>query len=670
MADGRSNRKNKVVAFIDRLGQDRKKNLNALIAKAQMLELEGFENIDWEGSTWKVTAGRLVKLTGKNTKSSSFNFLYSPSLDSAPFNDEWADLTKALFTLRFHRKHQSAPNQRNFITALGYIAHAANTLNLDLPRLTPEALDLACNTLTEHYSEGVSYNLHKAVAEIAGHCDANGLCRITFKFKYAKMRRPESTGGIGHKRLDDPSTQETKSDKIIEPAVFKILGELYQYVPKDHKYRFYVLLLTLLACLGRRFSEISSLPYQQIKIDRDGREYIEYFPRKTSQGDVFTPRRKLYMPSDVVPIVREVIDEFNQYCKAARDTAEEMYNSKGPDTRFLNHLSASKKLYKEELIEFGINPKTLISGGWFRENGYAKPDYDKLTKQGRKPRNPSYYTNKEGLIAYCKKDYTESVNEPVHIDQQGAKYYLKDLLLVKHIVLSSGHSNGYWITTQCTHSMLTTFLRYFPELAKTYASSKIEVDFTSHHFRHTLNTLLDEGGLSDLLQTEWFGRSNPKDTKAYQHTSREKRALMLREDIKKGLVGGKLPELIVAAPINIQDAVLKARVQAVHDVGSGICIHNFAQTPCERHLQCSAECDDYVWAKDDKGRLEEQKRQLALTTLARDTAEEKNDSNKPKKSSDWLIHNDKKIKTLTTQLNDNGVVDFDPREYLKELIDE
>lgn len=83
--------------------------------------------------------------------------------------------------------------------------------------------------------------------------------------------------------------------------------------------------------------------------------------------------------------------------------------------------------------------------------------------------------------------------------------------------------------------MLATFLRYFPALAAEYASSSIEVDFISHHFRHTLNTLLDEGGLSDLLQTEWFGRTNPRDTKAYQHTSREKRALMLREDIKRGL---------------------------------------------------------------------------------------------------------------------------------------
>lgn len=668
MADGRSNRKNKVIAFIDRLGQNRNDNFNILLTKAKMLELEGFEKINWEDPTWTVTAGRLIKLTGKNTKSSSFNFMYSPTLGASPIVGKWADLAKSLFTLRFHRKHQSAPNQRNFVTALGYISNSANLLKQDIQTLTPEALDLACQKIAEHYSEGVTYNLHKAVAEIAGHCDANGLCRIIFKYKYAKMKRPKNTGGIGYKRLDDAETLETKSDKLIEPGVFKVLGELYQKVPKDHKYRFYVLLLTLLACIGRRFSEISLLPHQKIKKDFDGREYIEYFPRKISQGDTFTPRRKLYMPSDVLPIIREVIEELDQLCLPARETAAEMQRAQNADLRFISEVDKSKRLYKEDLEELNIPPTVLDRSGWIRMHGYAFADSEKLTKQGFKPAHPMHYTDKSGVSLYCNKNFSSSSVSEIHVDQDGKKYFLKDLMLVRHQGLSSG-SYSHWLSTQCTHSMLTTFLRYFPDLAKDYASSIIEVDFTSHHFRHTLNTLLDEGGLSDLLQTEWFGRSNPKDTKAYQHTSREKRALILREDIKKGRVGGKLVEQIKAVTVTVQDAVLKARVQAVHDVGTGICVHNFSQTPCERHLQCSAECVDYVWVKDDKGRLEEQKRQLALAALARETAEERSKIKKPKKSSDWLVHNDKKIKMLKTQLSDNGVVDFAPKEYLEELTD-
>ena len=171
------------------------------------------------------------------------------------------------------------------------------------------------------------------------------------------------------------------------------------------------------------------------------------------------------------------------------------------------------------------------------------------------------------------------------------------------------------------------------------------------------------------MQTEWFGRSDHKDTKAYQHTSPEKKALMIREQLKNGEAKGILAEQIFNLPINIQDAVLAARVQAVHDVGTGLCIHNFSQLPCERHLQCSADCKDYVWVKDDSKRIEEVKRLFSLTTIAQETVKDQAKSKKPKKSSDWMLHNEKKLQTLGKQLSDYGVENFDPSQYLRETDD-
>ncbi|EHK7641030.1 integrase, partial [Escherichia coli] len=348
------------------------------------------------------------------------------------------------------------------------------------------------------------------------------------------------------------------------------------------------------------------------------------------------------------------------------ETAEEMHKTRGPDLRFLEQIPSEQRLYASDIKELGISDTGLTSTGWLRKQNLAWPDVDARTKQGQRPRNPIHFTNKEGLKKYCARDFSGACLSAIHTDQFGKEYYLKDLLFLRPLGLSSG-TYAHWLATSCSQSMFSTFLRYFPDLAAEYASASVEVDFTSHHFRHTLNTLLDEGGLSDLLQTEWFGRTNSRDTKAYQHTSREKRALMLRQDIKKGLVGGQIAEQIQAIPVDVQDVFLKARVQAVHDVGTGICIHNFSQTPCERHLQCSADCKDYVWAKGDAGRLEDLKRQYALTAIARKNAEQQMSSQKPKKSADWLAHNDKKLKTLKTQLADNGVEHFDPEQYLIEV---
>lgn len=666
MSDGRSNRKAKVIPFIDRLERDRNENFKALVSKAKLMKLEGFESVVWDDPVWQVNAGRLVKLTGKNSKTASFAFSLSPKLGSDTLGDSWETISKTLLVLRFHRKHQSTPNQRNFITAIGYVSFAAEQLGQDLATLTPESLDNACGLISKHYSDTTAYNLHKHVAEFAVHCDANGLCRVLLQYKYAKMKRPASTGGINHKRLDDPEVLETKSDKLVDPAVFRVIGKLYLKVPKEHKYRIFVLMLILLACTGRRFSEVSLLPNQQLYFDDDGNAYIEYFPRKAGRGDVFTPKRKLYLPSEAHPIVSDVFVELAEITAQARSTAEEMHKVRGPDLRFLASVPEDKKLYAADLTEMGISNTVLVTTGWLRKKALAWPDHSALTKQGIKSAKTTFYTDKNGLIKYCFRNFSEAYLSAIHTDQFGKDYYLKDLLFIRPLGLSSG-SYAHWLATSCSLSMFTTFLRYFPALAAEYASNSIEVDFTSHHFRHTFNTLLDEGGLSDLLQTEWFGRTNPRDTKAYQHTSREKRALMLREDIKKGLVGGQLADQIKVVSIDVQDAILKARIQAVHDVGTGICIHNFSQTPCERHLQCSADCKDYVWAKDDKGRLDEQKRQYAFTALARKNAEKQLSSNKPKKSADWLAHNDKKLKTLAAQLAANGVEHFDPEQYLNEV---
>ena len=666
MSDGRSNRKAKVIPFVDRLERDRNENLKSLVSKARLMKLEGFESVVWDDPEWQVHAGRLVKLTGKNTKSASFNFSLSSKLGSEPLDGCWELVVKALFVLRFHRKHQAAPNQRSFMTAVGYVAFAARQLGQELVGLTSEALDNASGLISKHYSETTAYNLHKHVAEFAAHCDANGLCRVLLQYKYAKMQRPTRTGGINHKRLDDPEVLETKSDKLVDPAVFRVIGELYLNVPKDHKYRFYILMLTLLACTGRRFSEIALLPNQQLALDEEGNGYIEYFTRKASRGDVFTPKRRLYLPSEVSSIVGDVLIEIAEITAKARATAEEMQKTGGPDLRFLDSISEDKKLYAADLTELGISHTLLGTTGWLRKQNLAWPDHRALTKHSIKPANPIFFTYKNEVIKYCFRDFSKAYLSVIHRDQFGKEYYLKDLLFIRPLGLSSG-SYAHWLTTSCSQSMFTTFLRYFPALASEYASNSIEVGFTSHHFRHTLNTLLDEGGLSDLLQTEWFGRTNLRDTKAYQHTSREKRALMLREDIKKGLVGGQLAEQIKVVPVEVQDAILKARIQAVHDVGTGICIHNFSQTPCERHLQCSADCKDYVWVKGDKGREKELKRQYALTVLARQNAEKQAATRKPKKSKEWLIHNDKKLKTLAVQLKDNGIELFDAMQYLEEV---
>ena len=465
MSDNRSKRKTKVISFVT-IEDDRASNLLSLINLAKKLNLEGFESVVWQDSPWIITGGRLVNQTGKHSTQATIDFVLPPKLGDGSLKDEWADVAKALFTLRFHRKNQAVPNQRNFITAIGYTYYVAKQMSQSFFQLTPEVLDNACQMISRDYADSTAYNLHKAVAEFAAHCDSNGLCQNYLDYKFSRMKRPDSTGGVNHKRLDNPEAADsTKAEKMVDPFIYQVIGELYQNVPKNHKYRLYILLLSMLILTGRRLSEISLLPFQEINEDDKGSFYISYFPRKSSFGDTLTPLERLFLPTDIAPIVKEIIEEAIELSETPREVAKQMQKTGGADLRFLEEISDNKKFYTKDFEKLGLSTALLGKSGWIRKNGLAQEEVKNNSKV--------FYTDKEALKQYCSKYFEPKSIEAIHIDQQGKKYFLADLLFVRELGLSSG-AYAHWVSTSCSHSMIATFLRYFPKLSKEYSQSTIK----------------------------------------------------------------------------------------------------------------------------------------------------------------------------------------------------
>ena len=108
-----------------------------------------------------------------------------------------------------------------------------------------------------------------------------------------------------------------------------------------------ILLLSFFACSGRRFSELSLLPNQECQTDKDGVAYLEYFPRKVSKGNTFTSKRKLFVPSQTLVILKDVISEIRALTKKCRESALEMHRSQTVDLRFLK--DSPRNLYKKDL---------------------------------------------------------------------------------------------------------------------------------------------------------------------------------------------------------------------------------------------------------------------------------------------------------------------------------
>ncbi|MDI5922516.1 hypothetical protein QLQ86_17175 [Halomonas sp. LR5S13] len=655
----------KVVPLLSKVERDRNKNQVLFIEKAKLLSPSGLEKVQWEDDEWIADHGRLTKDSSKKSGEVKIGFCFSPKLGGEPLPEVWSAIAKAMMVVRYHRANQSLSNQRQFVRSLGYVAKAATESRLSLEKITEGVLDSACRLISEHYKPSTAYNMHKAVAEFSAICDANGLCAKKFNYRYRKMRRPESSGGMSGMRLDDPKLNDYVSDKLVPEDVMRSVGELYQTVPSEHKYRHYILMLSLFAILGRRFSEIALLPNQEVGLSADGYSFLFYFPRKSSKGNRLTPKEKVFIPTSAVDLVNEIVSEAATISSGPRKVATYMQGACEPDFSFLAGYKEEDRLYKDDLNELGVNPQLLSGYAWLGKRGYTYPDRDKLNSKGVKSANPPRYTLVRYLKEYCRSQYEHRILEPIHTDETGKKYYFHDLMFVRYQGLSSG-AYAHWLATYVSHAMFKRFVDSgMSELVEEYCQAESLSKFTSHQFRHTLNTLVDEGGLSDALQTEWFGRKNPVDTKAYQHTSREQKVLSIHQKLKEGGVGGIISKEIQKVPIDQQDAFIKARVKGVHDVGVGICIHSFSQNSCERHLQCSASCRDFAWLKDDAERIDEVKRQYAMTLVSQNAAFEAAKSGKGKYSSDWVEHNRKKLITLKEELDDLGIEDFDHISYLE-----
>ena len=120
---------------------------------------------------------------------------------------------------------------------------------------------------------------------------------------------------------------------------------------------------------------------------------------------------------------------------------------------------------------------------------------------------------------------------------------------------------------------------------------------TSHQFRHWLNYIADKGGLPVELQSRWMGREHSRDTEAYRHATVDERLEWVKAGIQEGKLAGPKASMYFELPNAKRDRYLDGEVQAVHFTALGLCLHDFAVTPCPYHLNCVRGCADYLRVK-------------------------------------------------------------------------
>lgn len=184
---------------------------------------------------------------------------------------------------------------------------------------------------------------------------------------------------------------------------------------------------------------------------------------------------------------------------------------------------------------------------------------------------------------------------------------------------------------------------------------------TTHQFRHWLNDIADKGGLPLDLQTRWFGRDYPKDTRAYHHSTAEERKERTKAGIRSGILHGTIANIYWSLPLAERDDFLEGQIQAAHATALGVCIHDFAISPCPYHLNCVRGCADYLRTKGDQ---RERKNLLEIkwkTEIALEASQKQAEIDSEIAQS-WIIHAQETLDGINAALavdNEPSVLDGD-----------
>ena len=164
----------------------------------------------------------------------------------------------------------------------------------------------------------------------------------------------------------------------------------------------------------------------------------------------------------------------------------------------------------------------------------------------------------------------------------------------------------------------------FERLGLASADGKL-LEVTTHQFRHYLNTIAQTGGMSQLDIALWSGRKDISQNAVYDHRTSEQRVHQLREVLgNSGQMIGPLAEVQKYIPVK-RNEFKQLIIKTAHTTDFGFCLHDYAMTPCQLHLDC-INCQEHVCVKGDSIKSERARVRLAEAKLLLAKAEEAKES--------------------------------------------
>ena len=565
--------------FVPRANLNAAENLAAFI-EACKTQLTTFgASLDFEALVWEITAACRHRA---KTQSERITFCTLAStgraFQSVPMALPYGSFARAHIRYQQGLRPTQAPRQR--LAAHRVIEQVLREHQgdgkADPTLINADLLNRAVRLAKQHFAPASAYRIGVNIEQIGHFLDEHGMTPAVIDWRNP-IRRPEDGVRVGE------DFERRRAEKMPSKAALEAMAAAFNLAtePRDV---IQSAIGAVLMSVPARIAELLTLPFDCEAGPPPGGDQalygLRWWPAKGAD-----PQVKWVIPS-MVDTVKRAIDKIRRATSQARTVATWYENNPGslylpPDFEHLR----GRDLELDELSALtGISNSTSFCHRY------------KIRRNGPKVR---FGDVEAAILARLPQDFP-------FFDRESDTPYSRALFIVLRgqfgetppmqcMIERISHNqvaDGFGSRVEYGVSSLFTRMGFEEPDGK-------PICIVSHMLRHMLNTMAQKGGASQIDIAKWSGRKDLSQNAAYDHESAGELLARVQTLVgdDNGLFG--LPAQIrVNVPADREEYARHAALTA-HTTELGFCLHDFAASPCELHMDC-LRCTEHLCVKGNR----------------------------------------------------------------------
>lgn len=508
-------------------------NLAAMVAEAKLIK--GFTESPFDSAIWVTAPQKWGRVSSASANAIRLYFT-EPKRGSRSaegrieINEPMASFIKAVVKLRENDNPRNLNDHRELIRAGIYLNKACKNIRYDPALLLPDHFHSAAMASRKNDARGTAYNIGKKLVEIAGWINHYNLAKVRIDFANPNERPNDHTLQMG------PEAESRRVSKLPSDAAFDALPQIANLVTEDIDV-LRIRTVELLASGGWRINELLSIAadceveepaFRQGKpvLDADGKPIVHYDIRYFAEK-ICVPRIK-WIPTEMVSVARRAIADIRRITQPVRDGV--MWMKQHHDRINVAGLEGDPNTIislKELNSVLGLRARGSLN--WCL-TWQVRRIHLGLRKHG---------VRSGDVVAAIRRQWPE-------VPEEGGLELEEYMFLTAQNATHAERATIPGSVRFLTDGMITHFLcghAGVPSIFERFGFREPDgkpIRVTTHQFRHWLNTLAQEGGMSQMEIARWSGRKDVAQNDFYDHVPGAKLAAKARELIAAGSIRGPL----------------------------------------------------------------------------------------------------------------------------------